>query len=370
MSRSPNLAMPFIMPAQAQKHVTHNEAIELLDILVQLQIDDLDINEPPLDPVEGQVVSVGTEARGRFEGRAGELACFYGGGWLFITPREGFRAWVMSRNALHIYQSGAWRLLSEDGSTGKVEGLGVNTTWDTSNRLSVELEATLLSHEGAGHQLKLNKAAEADTASLVFQHAFSGRAEMGLVGNDDFSVKVSADGNYWATALSVNAKSGKTSIAEISTAKIEGLAVQAHPEDTTPGRLMRADWGYSTGNILGKVSLKGERPSGSIFERGMNSSGSYTRTADGRVEIITELLVDTRSSNIQIFPLPVNLINNISPVSFSHVGSNPNPLISYSNFEMARAKREFIEIKLKETGSPWQDPNNQKIVCFVKGYWF
>ena len=36
---TPNLNLPFIMPAQAQKHVTHNEAIELLDAIVQLTLE-------------------------------------------------------------------------------------------------------------------------------------------------------------------------------------------------------------------------------------------------------------------------------------------------------------------------------------------
>lgn len=33
---STHLNLPYIQPAQAQKHVTHNEAIELLDLIVHL----------------------------------------------------------------------------------------------------------------------------------------------------------------------------------------------------------------------------------------------------------------------------------------------------------------------------------------------
>ena len=62
-------------------------------------------------------------------------------------------------------------------------------------------DATLLTHDGSGHQIKVNKASATDTASLLFQTGFSGRAEMGLAGNDDFSVKVSADGAAWTEAL-------------------------------------------------------------------------------------------------------------------------------------------------------------------------
>ena len=33
---SSNSKLPFILPSQAQKHVTHNEALQILDALVQL----------------------------------------------------------------------------------------------------------------------------------------------------------------------------------------------------------------------------------------------------------------------------------------------------------------------------------------------
>ena len=36
-----NLLLPYILAAQAQKHVTHNEALRLLDGLVQLSVLDL-----------------------------------------------------------------------------------------------------------------------------------------------------------------------------------------------------------------------------------------------------------------------------------------------------------------------------------------
>jgi hypothetical protein len=62
----------------------------------------------------------------------------------------------------------------------------------------------LLNHDGAGHQLKINKAAAADTASLLYQDAFSGRAELGLAGDDDFHFKVSPDGSTWKQAILID----------------------------------------------------------------------------------------------------------------------------------------------------------------------
>ena len=47
---------------------------------------------------------------------------------------------------------------------------------------------------------KLSKESAAKTLSLLFQDNFSGRAEIGLTGDDDFHFKVSADGTDWIEA--------------------------------------------------------------------------------------------------------------------------------------------------------------------------
>jgi len=86
----------------------------------------------------------------------------------------------------------------------QVAKLGIQAAADDTNRLSVASDATLLSHDGGGHQLKLNKAAETDSSSVVFQTDFSGRAEIGTAGGENFSIKVSADGTTWTDALTVD----------------------------------------------------------------------------------------------------------------------------------------------------------------------
>lgn len=90
--------------------------------------------------------------------------------------------------------------------------LGIATAADNTNRLAVSAPATLLTHAGAGHQLKLNKSSPGDTASLLFQTGWEGRAEMGTGGSDDFSIKVSADGSSWQEALHIDRNTGQVSL--------------------------------------------------------------------------------------------------------------------------------------------------------------
>lgn len=210
---SPNLALPFIQPAQAQKHVTHNEAIERLDMIVQLVLQGRDVTAPPASPDEGQIWAIGAGASDAWTGADGQLAAFAGGGWFFVTPVEGWRAWVPSERVMSVYTGGVWSVLDTDFDN--LAGVGINATADATNRLSVAADATLLNHDGGGHQLKLNKSLASDTASLLYQTGFSGRAEMGLNGSDDFAVKVSADGATWFTGLSMDGADGKVTLPQV-----------------------------------------------------------------------------------------------------------------------------------------------------------
>lgn len=59
------------------------------------------------------------------------------------------------------------------------------------------------------------------------------------------------------------------------------MAVQQSADDTTAGRLMRADYGYGPGNLLGPVSQNAGVPTGAVIENGTNANGGYVRFADG-----------------------------------------------------------------------------------------
>jgi hypothetical protein len=214
---SPRLALPLIQPSQAQKHVTHNEAIDRLDALVQLSVVAFEAETPPALPAEGQCWALAAMPAGAWAGHGGQIARWRNGGWDFIAPADGWIAWGETEAEVRVRSAGSFAALAGSGGGGgtvpsllaNLTGVGVETTPDAINRLAVVAPATLFSHAGAGHQLKINKAAATDTASLLFQTGFSGRAEFGLAGNDDFSVKVSADGSSFAEVLRADAASGR-----------------------------------------------------------------------------------------------------------------------------------------------------------------
>lgn len=200
------LALPLIQPAQAQKHVTHNEAMRLLDLIVQLSVESRSLTVPPASPAEAERHIVPTGATGAWAGQAGRIAVQTQGAWEFLEPAEGWQAFVRDEGQMARRGPGGWTTMAEE--TQRMAALGIAADADAQNRLSVSAPATLFNHAGGGHQVKLNKAAPAETASLLYQTGFSGRAEMGLAGTDAFSVKVSADGTTWTEAMVVAPGSG------------------------------------------------------------------------------------------------------------------------------------------------------------------
>ena len=358
-----NLALPNILGSQAQKHVTHNEALRLLDGIVQLGVLNRTLTAPPGSPAEGDRHVVAGGATGLWAGWDGSVAFWTDGAWFRLVPRPGWLAHVAAENALLVWTGSAWTApaalgaipdtdfgLVDDGDptkkvvfelsgiatgttrtltlpdvTGEIAvlagsqsftgaktfagtltvsaaaaslgtatgdaayGLGtgitasgntksvdigtggaagsttlvtlgpvtagaagqmvINTALvtfasqvtdvsmpaanltalhlglggasaDASNRLSVNAPATLLNHAGAGHEVTVNKAAAGDDASLAFKTGFSARALAGLLGSDDFTLKVSPDGSSFLDGLVADRNTGRVRL-------LAGLALDA-----------------------------------------------------------------------------------------------------------------------------------------------
>jgi hypothetical protein len=211
LDQTPNLLLPYIMAAQAQKHVTHNEALRRLDAIVHLAVADRDLASPPVSPVEGRRYIVAPGASGAWAGQTNTIAAFQDGAWAFYAPLEGWLVWIADEDVLLSWTGTAWSPAS-GGSVNPAPLVGVNATADTTNKLSVASSAVLFNHAGSGTQVKLNKAASTDTASFLFQDGFSGRAEIGLTGDDSFHFKVSPDGSAWKDALIIDKTSGAVSL--------------------------------------------------------------------------------------------------------------------------------------------------------------
>ena len=200
------LSLPLIQPAQAQKHVTHNEALRLLDLMVQLSVKARAVASPPVGPSLGDRYIVPAGATGVWAGQTGKIAMFETGVWQFFTPLAGWQAYVVAEAAMATYTGSVW--LTAADVPPSFSQLGISATPDATNRLAVSSPASLFDHAGAGHLMKLNKATAADSASLAFQTGYSSRAILGIEGSDDFDLRVSDDGISFLDAVTVAAATG------------------------------------------------------------------------------------------------------------------------------------------------------------------
>lgn len=214
MTDTANLALPCIEGSQAQKHVTHNEALRILDTLVQLAVLDRDLTAPPGSPTEGQRWIVKTGATGAWAGHADAIAAWQDGVWQFSVPRTGWVAFVVDEVTLVVWSGTAWGEYFSTVAIQNLSMLGVGTTADTTNRVSVKLNNTLwtaktVAEGGDGNlRYKMSKESAAKTLSLLMQDNYSGRAEIGLTGDDDFHFKVSPDGTTWYEGIKIAAATG------------------------------------------------------------------------------------------------------------------------------------------------------------------
>ena len=110
MSNSANLALPMLQAAQAQKHVTVNEALTILDGAVQLILQATDQTVPPATPNDGDCYGVPAGATGVWAANVGDIALWANGAWVFVAAAKGWRAFVTDASQTAVFDGANWKL--------------------------------------------------------------------------------------------------------------------------------------------------------------------------------------------------------------------------------------------------------------------
>ena len=279
MADTNRLVLPLLAASQAQKHVTVNEALKLLDAIIQAGVIDKDLTAPPGSPSEGDIYIVGASATGDWAGQDDDLAIYQDGAWVFVTPLNGFIAFVADESTLYVFNS-SWTSLAgilgasylplaggtmtgnlvleeatpsirmndtditgytliqtvgakfqisvdaegDDASSSfavaidgsdKIEvnqyGLGVGgASADATNGFSF-YGTNMLFNSGSDIAGVFNKSGAGDDASFTFQQGFTTYAQMGLLGNNDWTLKV---GTGATTAIVADESTGAVDLTQ------------------------------------------------------------------------------------------------------------------------------------------------------------
>lgn len=187
MTDTPRLSLPVIEAAQAQKHVTHNEALALLDALTQLTAESRALTAPPGAPADGACYIPAAGASGAWSGWDGQVAVYSGGGWLRIAPVSGLKAWVKAERLTVTYEDGVWR-----------DGIALTAHGGRVTLRAKEEELTL-----AGAYVETADAAFIPDRAVVL--GVSSRTTLAIAGASSYGVGIASNstqfGNLLGTAL-------------------------------------------------------------------------------------------------------------------------------------------------------------------------
>jgi hypothetical protein len=235
---SPRLSLDYVMPTQAQKHVTVNETFRRLDALVQAAVVSKSIDAEPASPAEGDAYILTSMRGGAAWSLMAEnsLAIYRDAEWCEISAQSGFRVWVADAGKVLVFDGQNWVDISAlITDLQNIDYIGVGTSADGANPFSAKLNAALwtarTTDQGGTGDLRytLNKEASNKALSLLFQSNYSGRAEIGLLGDNDFQIKLSDDGTNWHSVV-------KATPEHINFSALGGVSVAAINGDTPGAR--------------------------------------------------------------------------------------------------------------------------------------
>lgn len=122
MDSTDRLGLPFIQPGQSQKELFHNEALQLVDVLVAGCVEEPPRPAPPASPTAGQCFIVSGSPSGEWASFPDHVAAYTGGGWRYIPPVSGMCFYVRSELTLANYRNGQWEIGTVRGSSLVVAG--------------------------------------------------------------------------------------------------------------------------------------------------------------------------------------------------------------------------------------------------------
>jgi len=143
---SPHLLLPHILAAQAQKHVTHNEALRLLDALVQLSVLNLNLTSPPASSADGDR-HIASAATGLWAGWDLNIATWVDGASLRLVPRVGWLAHVAAEGLFRVWTGTVWTPVGVPQDVSDTIFSLVNDT-DPTKRALFSLSGTALVAKG------------------------------------------------------------------------------------------------------------------------------------------------------------------------------------------------------------------------------
>lgn len=216
---TPRFAFPYILASQAQKEVTHNEALIRLDALMQGSVRSRSLATPPGSPANGERWIVPSGATGAWAGQAGRIAHWNVNAWAFYVPATGWRYHVEDERLTVVWADGEWR----DRIVGTPNGGAIRL-------VALEQELTL-----TGAFVDTTTAVIADRMIVL---AVASRTTLAITGATSYGVGVAGNTSQFGGSLGIALGSNNIGV-------IGPTAFYA----TTPIRVTAAGGNFTAGRV-------------------------------------------------------------------------------------------------------------------------
>jgi Protein of unknown function (DUF2793) len=147
VNRTARHLMPLLASGQAQKEVTHNEALQMIDRRLQLAVISRSVSAPPSPAVSGAIYIVPAEATGEWSGQTDRIASYDGFGWTFDAPQPGWLVWIIDEAVMSIFDGkwsdGYWPVTALRIGGRQVLGGPLATIANPSGGLAIDVESRL-----------------------------------------------------------------------------------------------------------------------------------------------------------------------------------------------------------------------------------
>jgi hypothetical protein len=216
---TPNLGLPTLAQGQAQKEITHNEALLQLDALVQASVRSRVLATPPPGPANGERWIVPQGASGAWAGQADRIALWRENAWAFFIPANGWRVQVEDERLAVVWSDSAWR----DRIVGTANGGAIRL-------VAIEQELTL-----TGAFVDATIAVIADRMIVL---AVASRTTQAITGAASYSVGVAGNPSQFGGSLGIALGSNNI-----------GVIGPAAFYTTTPIRVTAAGGSFTAGRV-------------------------------------------------------------------------------------------------------------------------
>lgn len=152
MTQTVRYGLPFLQAGQAQKEITHNDALARVDALLHLAVESRHTVAVPTMADTCWIVA--PDATGAWAGHDGQVAVLDDAGWTFVVPLDGCIAFVRDEGVFVHYAGNQWRDAwtvpsLAIGSLTLTGGAGVLPDPSGGTVIDVEARATLTALLGA-----------------------------------------------------------------------------------------------------------------------------------------------------------------------------------------------------------------------------